>query len=61
MLGAAPIVGLQVEQFRAQLLPMFATRGIQNQTTCIPHQESGSVINLKFESFTAAVAAKPPK
>jgi hypothetical protein len=50
-----------VEQFRAQLLPMFATRGIQDQTTCVPHQDSGSVINLKFESFAAAVPAKPGK
>jgi hypothetical protein len=49
-----------VEQFRAQLLPMFATRGIEDQTTCIPHQESGSVINLKFESF-AAVPTQPPR
>jgi hypothetical protein len=47
-----------VEQFRAQLLPMFATRGIADQTTCVPNQESGSVINLKFESF-AKVPAKP--
>lgn len=50
-----------VEQFRAQLLPLFATRGIQDQTTCVPHQDSGSVINLKFESFAAAVPAKPRK
>jgi hypothetical protein len=49
-----------VEQFRSQVLPMFATRGIEDQTTCIPHQDSGSVINLKFESF-AALPAKPPK
>jgi hypothetical protein len=46
-----------VEQFRAQLLPMFATRSIDDRTTCIPHQESGSVINLKFESFAAAQPA----
>jgi hypothetical protein len=43
-----------VEQFRAQLLPMFATRNIEDKTSCIPHQDSGSVINLKFESFAAA-------
>jgi hypothetical protein len=47
-----------VEQFRAQVLPMFATRNIQDQTSCIPHQDSGSVINLRFEAFTAA-AKKP--
>jgi hypothetical protein len=43
-----------VEQFRAQVLPMFTTRNIDDHTTCVPHQESGSVINLHFESFAAA-------
>ncbi len=46
-----------VEQFRAQLLPMFATRNIDDRTTCVPHQDSGSVINLRFESFAAAASA----
>jgi len=45
-----------VEQFRSQLLPMFTTRNAVNQTTCIPYQDSGSVINLRFESFAAAPA-----
>ncbi len=45
-----------VEQFRNSVLPMFATRNVQESTTCIPHQESGSVIDLKFESFAAAPA-----
>jgi hypothetical protein len=45
-----------VEQFRTNVLPMFATRQVDNHTTCIPHQESGSVIDLKFESFRL-----PPK
>jgi hypothetical protein len=44
-----------IEQFRSHLLPMFATRNVDSHTTCVPHQESGSVINLQFESF----AAKP--
>jgi hypothetical protein len=48
-----------VDQFRTQVLPMFATRDLSNQTTCVPHQESGSNFNLKFESF-AALPAKPP-
>ncbi len=48
-----------VEQFRSSVLPMFATRNIDNHTTCIPHQESGSIINLKFESFAAPPA--PPR
>lgn len=42
-----------VDQFRTSVLPMFATRNIDNHTTCIPHQISGSTINLKFESFAA--------
>jgi len=42
-----------IEQFRNNVLPMFTTRNIDNHTTCIPHQESGSVIDLKFESFAA--------
>lgn len=45
-----------VEQFRSSVLPLFATRQIEDRTTCIPHQESGSVISLKFESFRL-----PPK
>ena len=48
-----------VDQFRHDVLPMFATRNVENGMTCIPHQESGSVINLKFESLTAAPAAGP--
>ena len=47
-----------IEQFRTMVLPMFATRNIDSHTTCVPHQESGSVFNLKFESF-AAMPAKP--
>jgi hypothetical protein len=43
-----------VEQFRSNVLPMFTTRNIADRTTCIPHQESGSAINLQFESFAAA-------
>jgi hypothetical protein len=40
-----------IEQFRNTVLPMFTTRNIEDRTTCIPHQESGSVINLRFETF----------
>jgi hypothetical protein len=43
-----------VEQFRNNVLPMFTTRNVADQTTCIPHQDSGSIINLKFESLAAA-------
>jgi hypothetical protein len=46
-----------VEQFRNQLLPMFAARNIIDNMTCIPHQDSGSTIDLRFDAFAAA----PPK
>jgi hypothetical protein len=47
-----------VEQFRTLVLPMFTVRNIDDHTTCVPHQESGSVINLKFEAYTEP-PAKP--
>jgi hypothetical protein len=50
-----------VEQFRAQVLPLFTTRNIVDKTTCVPHQDSGSVIDLKFESFSAPPATAPSK
>jgi hypothetical protein len=43
-----------VEQFFNQVLPQFKTQNVMNSTTCVPHQQSGSLINLKFESFSAA-------
>jgi hypothetical protein len=52
-----------VEQFRDQVLKkMFATRDLVSHTTCIPYQESGSVIDLRFDSLVAApqVGAAPP-
>jgi hypothetical protein len=49
-----------VDQFRQQVLPMFTTRNVVNNTTCIPHQESGSNIDLRFESLTATPAKKHP-
>jgi hypothetical protein len=48
-----------VDQFRASVLPMFTTRALDNHTTCVPHQESGSNIDLKFDSLTVPPA--PPK
>jgi hypothetical protein len=47
-----------MDQFRQQVLPMFATRNVVNNTTCIPHQDSGSNIDLRFESFTAVSGKK---
>jgi hypothetical protein len=46
-----------VEQFRHEVLPLFTARNVESDTTCIPHQESGSVINLKFEALVAAPPA----
>jgi hypothetical protein len=43
-----------VEQFRNNVLPMFTTRNIENHMTCIPHQISGSTIDLKFEALAPA-------
>jgi hypothetical protein len=40
-----------VEQFKSSVLPMFATRNVEERTTCIPHQDSGSVIDLKFDAL----------
>jgi hypothetical protein len=47
-----------VEQFKSDVLPMFATRNVANHTSCIPHQEAGSNIDLEFESLSAAKPAK---
>jgi hypothetical protein len=49
-----------VEQFRSNVLPLFNARNIDNRTTCIPYQESGSEIDLKFEAFSAAPKAPGP-
>ncbi len=40
-----------MEQFRNNVLSQFTTRNVEDHTSCIPHQESGSVVDLKFESF----------
>jgi hypothetical protein len=47
-----------IEQFREHLLPLLTTRNLDDHTTCVPYQDSGSNIDLKFESF-AAVPSKP--
>jgi len=53
-----------VEQFSHEVLKkMFTVRNVIDNTTCIPHQESGSLIDLRFESFApvpAAATATPP-
>jgi len=47
-----------VEQFRDALLPMFATRNINSQVTCVPHQDSGSNFSLSFDVFAPPPQAK---
>jgi hypothetical protein len=47
-----------VEQFRDTLLPMFATRNLQQQITCVPHQEAGSAFSLSFDVFAVPLPAK---
>jgi hypothetical protein len=53
-----------VEQFRDLVLKkMFTTRNLVDHTTCVPHQESGSLIDLRFEAFApvkGAMAAAAP-
>jgi hypothetical protein len=47
-----------VEQFRNNVLPMFTTRNVEDHTTCVPHQDSGSLISLRFESLAAPPRAR---
>ncbi len=49
-----------VEQFQQLVLPMFTTRNVENHTRCIPHQNSGSLIDLRFESFVGPNAKPRP-
>jgi hypothetical protein len=37
---------------------MFTTRNVVSNTTCIPHQDSGSNIDLKFDAFAAVPGKK---
>ena len=50
-----------VEQFRSNVLGMFTTQNVESHTTCVPHQLSGSTIDLKFESFAAPPKTGHPK
>jgi hypothetical protein len=47
-----------IEQFRDKVLPMFATRNVNSNITCVPHQDSGSNFNLSYDVFAPPV---PPK
>ena len=50
-----------VEQFRDKVLPLFATRNVENAMTCIPNQLSGSLISLKFDVLTGAPRTSTPR
>jgi hypothetical protein len=47
-----------VEQFRKEILPMFTTRSVLDKTVCVPHQLSGSGIDLHFEALTPLPAGE---
>jgi hypothetical protein len=47
-----------IEEFRDTLLPMFATRNVNSQVSCVPHQESGSNFSLSFDVFAPLPKAK---
>lgn len=49
-----------VEQFRDKLVPMFATRNLRNQITCVPHQDAGSNFSLAFDVLAPAPAPQTP-
>jgi hypothetical protein len=49
-----------IEQFAHTILPMFTARNVDDHTTCVPYQESGSVIGLRFESFAAIPGGPHP-
>jgi hypothetical protein len=48
-----------VEQFKSTVLPMFDTRNLEEHSTCIPHQDSGSVIDLKFDALVMRTPTPP--
>jgi hypothetical protein len=43
-----------IEQFRQHVLPMFAIRNVVSNVTCVPHELSGSQVDLRFDAFAAA-------
>ena len=49
-----------IEQFRDKVLPMFATRNVANDVTCVPHQDTGSNFNLKYDVFAPPAPVKKP-
>lgn len=47
-----------VEQFKSNVLPLLSARNVDEHTTCVPYQDSGSVIDLKFETLAPAEKGK---
>jgi hypothetical protein len=45
-----------MEQFRDKILPMFATRNLNNQIACVPHQDTGDHWSLSFDVFAPVSA-----
>jgi hypothetical protein len=48
-----------MEQFRDKVLPLFATRGLQVRTTCVPHQDTGGPFDLQMQVFAPLTPPKP--
>jgi hypothetical protein len=46
-----------LEQFRDRVLPLFATRAMDDHTRCIPYQLSGTRLSLALEVFTPVPTA----
>jgi hypothetical protein len=46
-----------VDEFRAKVLPMFATRNVQSNLRCIPHQTIGNQFSLRFDVLAAPDAS----
>jgi len=47
-----------IEEFRDRVLPLFTTRNISNDVTCVPHQISGSNYRLSYDVFASPAATK---
>jgi hypothetical protein len=50
-----------VEQIKQKVLPLFATRNVQLQSNCIPHQVTATRPTLKLEVLAPDVAAQHPE
>jgi len=46
-----------MQEFRAKILPMFATRKLRAQLDCVPHQDTGAY-SFGFDVFVPASTAK---